>query len=360
MSGPLVLPARSLVLHRVQLPLLHPMTSAHGTVSVRDVVLVEWRAHDGVIGWGECPTLPDASYSGESTDDAWAALAGGLASAALGGAVPDAPDNPMAAGALRDAGLDAALRSQGRSLVEHAGGSRRPLPMCRVAGIGDGGAELELGPGEALRKFKVTPETVGRLAEIRELHPSLPMAADANGSFPDAAALPDWLDDVALVYLEQPFPADDLAAHVALRAGSRTPVALDESLRDVAAIRRVIEAGAADVLSVKPARLGGAQAAIEALDLALASGTAAFVGGMLETGVGRATAAAVATHPGATLPTDLGPSARYFARDVVEPVLASDRGLLVREGPGIGVAPDPVMLHDITVERVELGLRSGG
>jgi len=356
----------SVVLHRVRVPLLQPMRSAHGTVDVRDVVLVEWRRPDGATGWGECPTLPDAGYSGETTDDAWADLTGGLALGALAGGALTAERHPMATGALRDARLDASLRAEGRSLLDELGGVRRPLPMCRVSGLPAGadsrrsgsaggvGLDARLAPGEVLRKFKITPDTAERLVGVRQQHPDLPMAADANGSFAGVDAMPPWLDELGLVYLEQPFAAGRLDAHAQLRARWRTPVALDESVPDAAALGRAIDADALDLVSVKPARLGGAANAVQVLEMAAAAGLRAFVGGMLETGVGRATAAAVAAHPAATFPTDLGPSGRYFARDVTAPIVAGDAGLLVPDGPGIGREPDPVTLDDMTWQRIEV------
>jgi O-succinylbenzoate synthase len=328
------------------------------------VVLVEWRRADGAVGWGECPTLSTAGYSDETTDVAWTALSDGLAAAALAAAAlgvdlhegaPASTTSPMAAGALADAALDARLRSEGRSLVDELGGVPRALPMCRVAGVGTiDESAVHLAPGEVLRKFKVTPATIERLVEVRRRHPDLPMAADANGSFASADDLPPWLDDVCLVYLEQPCPAGDLAAHARIRGRFATPIALDESLGGVPALERAVDAGALDVVSVKPARMGGVLAGLEALRLAARAGLDAFVGGMLETGVGRATAAALAAHPAATLATDLGPSSRYFERDVTEPVVATADGLVVPDRVGCGREPEPDLLRAATVDRVEI------
>ena len=53
-----------------------------------------------------------------------------------------------------------------------------------------------------------------------------------------------------------------------------------------------------------------------------------FVGGMLETGVGRAGAVALAALDACTWPTDLGPSDWYFEADLTEPIVAGDDGRL--------------------------------
>ena len=80
-----------------------------------------------------------------------------------------------------------------------------------------------------------------------------------------------------------------------------------------------------------------------------------FVGGMLEMGVGRAAALAVAALPGCTLPTDLGPSLSYYDQDITEP-LGLDAGgrILVPDGPGIGRTPIPAHLEAAAVDRLLL------
>ena len=52
--------------------------------------------------------------------------------------------------------------------------------------------------------------------------PDLPLAADANGSLAgvEPAELARWLDPLQLRYVEQPYPADDLASPAELRRRS--------------------------------------------------------------------------------------------------------------------------------------------
>jgi len=64
-----------------------------------------------------------------------------------------------------------------------------------------------------------------------------------------------------------------------------------------------------------------------------------WVGGMLETGIGRAQNVAFASLPGITLPCDISATDRYFRQDITEPpfVLNADSTLNVPQGFGIGV-----------------------
>ncbi len=358
-------PLSSLHLYRVQLALRAPLVAAHGTESVRDVVLARWTGDGGVSGWGECPTLSTFGYADEITDTAWRFLCDTVGPVVdQTGDLPRVEGAPMAMGALRDAQLDARLRAAGRSLVDFVGGPTAPSAVATTRVVGIDAAEI---PAGATRiKVKVTPADVDRLRTIRDRHPELELAADANGSFRSADDVPGWIDDLGLLYVEQPLPPAQLDGLAELTARLETPVALDESVTDLRSLREVIDAGALRVLSLKPARVGGVERAIELADVAAAAGLYGFVGGIRETGVGRATALALATHPACTLTTDLGPSDRYFERDITEPIEAVRAGsgsagdggemLVVPDGVGIGREPDPVRLAGCTVDEAAFGL----
>jgi O-succinylbenzoate synthase len=333
--------AERLTAFRIHLPLRRPFRSAHGTESVRDVILVRCRTGDDVEGWGECPTLSHPGYAGETTDVAWSALVGG------------GPLGPMASGAVADARLDARLRRDGVSLAQHLGAARGSSPTCHVVDL-DGA----MPPGGVV-KVKATPSTIGRLREVREQVGSRLMAIDGNGSFDSLDQVPPWLGELGLAYVEQPFPPGREAEARALASAAGAPLALDESIGSVADLERLAVAG--DVVNVKPARLGGVDAAMAVATRAREVGVRAFVGGMLETGIGRAVAVGLACRGERTwaFPTDLGPSSRYFDRDVCDPIVGGPDGVDVRAptGPGIGRTPDPGRLAAVTVATAELPSR---
>ncbi len=348
--------ALSLHLFRVRLPLVTPLVGAHGVESIRDVILARWTGRGGTAGWGECPTLSTFGYSDEITDTAWRFLCDVVGPVIeRTGDLPNVEGAPMAMGAVRDARLDARLRADDRSLVDLVGGGRDVVPTTRVIGLA-----AEVPDGATRIKVKVTPDGLARLRSIRVAHPRLELAVDANGSFASADDVPPWIDELGLMYLEQPLPPADVDGLARLRSRLATPIALDESVVDLRSLRRVIDAGALDVLSLKPARVGGVERAVELAEAAAAAGIGAFVGGMLETGVGRATALALATHPACTLPTDLGPSARYFESDLTQPIVSArlddgTDGVAVPVGPGIGRHPDPGRLAACTVDEATFG-----
>jgi o-succinylbenzoate synthase len=364
-------PAR-LRLVRVRVPLRRPHRSARSAQDHRDSVLVGWTTPDGVEGWGECPTLSSPGYVGGSTDEAWSALVTRLAPAVLAGRPPDVVGAVAAGAALADAALDARLRAAGVSLAAHLGAVRRSLPRTTV--LADAGlaasevvaraVEARAG-GASMVKVKAGPGAgVDTVAAVVAALGADSVAADANGAFGDAPAGPRVplaadvarLDGLGLVYVEQPWGPGCTWEELAAGAGRlSTPVALDESLVSVGDVATALRTGAAEVVSVKPARLGGVAAAAAAVGEATRRGADAFVGGMFELGVGRAAAAAVAALDGCTLPTDLGPSSQYVVDDVCEPVVVDAAGrLVVPDGHGIGRTPDEAALRTAAVDRVEL------
>lgn len=350
-----------LELRRVRLALREPFVAAHGTEHDREVVLVHAIGHDGRHGWGECVALSAPTYTAETTSTAWRALRDVLAPGFLSGSRVVAAEHPMAWTALETALVDLELRRTGRTLVAALGAEPRLLDACAVVGLHATvddtvrAVARRVERGHRSVKLKIEPgRDLDRLLAVRSTYPDLGLAVDANGSYASAdRAQLARIAALGLLYIEQPLPAADLDALAALAPHLAAPVALDESVGSPADLDRAIAAGAGTVVNVKPGRVGGLAASLAVLARAHGAGLAAFVGGMLETGVGRATALAVASLDACTLPTDLGPSSRYFADDVTAPIELVEAGRLrVPDGPGIGVVPRMDRLDAVTVDRV--------
>jgi O-succinylbenzoate synthase len=164
---------------------------------------------------------------------------------------------------------------------------------------------------------------------------SIALVADANGSF----AVEDLdtlrvLDGAGLACLEQPLPADDLVGSARVAAALVTPICLDESIGSPGDAAAAIALGACSVVNVKAARVGGLAAAKRVHHVCAAAGVACRIGGMLETGIGRAAAVALGALPGFTVPGDLAATDRYWAEDITAPFVLDDHGHLpVPDGP---------------------------
>jgi O-succinylbenzoate synthase len=354
----------------VELPLVRPFRVSFGTSTGKRCVLARVRC-GGVDGWGEC-VADDGfpGFSGEWDEGAWTLLRDLLGPALL--AADDVSSdtvedrlrfvrgNPMAKATLIDAVLDAELREADRSLASWLGGDKRAVACGVSLGITDTTDELRaqvdehLAQGYLRIKLKIMPGTdVERVRAIREDHRDIALSVDANAAYrPEDLDVFRALDELDLLMIEQPLHHEDLVRHAALQAELRTPICLDESIRSAADAAAAIELEACRIVNIKQGRVGGVLEARRVHDVASAAGVPVWCGGMLETGIGRATNLGLAALPGFTLPGDTSASARYFPEDLTEPfVLRPDGTMLVPEGPGIGVEPRAERLAACTVRR---------
>jgi O-succinylbenzoate synthase len=337
-------PPATLEFHRVHVPLRRPHRSAHGEERTRESILVRWTHADGTVGWGECPALTGTGYVTESTDRAWDALCGTIGPATARGDLVPAEvvrSHPASTAAMADARLDAVLRSQGRSLADLWSAARRVAGTTVLAMVGEPPevvaerAAEAVSLGAAMVKVKAVVGSAAPLVRaVLDAVGSTPVAVDLNGSSGDpGGGWPPDLDELVqlpLAYLEQPFdPSVPDGSWVRLAGRGTVRLAVDESADSPDSIERMVRSGAAAVVSVKPARLGGVVAAGAAAGRARALGAQVFVGGMFELGVGRSSALALAAADPTDLPTDLGPSDRYVAEDVTEAIVADRTGRIV-------------------------------
>jgi o-succinylbenzoate synthase len=146
---------------------------------------------------------------------------------------------------------------------------------------------------------------------------SIPLTVDANGAYewPDHQPNLRAIDDLGLLYIEQPLAPDELVGHARLGQQLSTPVCLDETLRDARAARQIVELAGPRVWNIKVHRLGGLTEVSRVYGIAQGYGAALWAGTMPESGIGSQAALAAAAMPGFVFPSDLEPSTRWFGLD---------------------------------------------
>ena len=291
--------------HRsVTLRLPEPFTISRGTDETADVVWVELRAN-GVIGHGE--GAPIERY-GESAESALAFLeeSGDLlgddpfALEEIGGRLAAHPGEMAAKSAL-----DAALHDLCGKLVG--------LPVWRLLGL------PQLGPPTSWTIWLGDPDDMARRAE--RAHPlfrrlklklggrdgldiervrsvrsvtALPLMVDVNEYWEPEEALENVaaLADLDVEYVEQPLPAGHPAG-ARLRREARLPIYLDEDCHTLGDIRECAERGHG--VNIKLAKSGGIREAVKMAASARSLGLGVMLGCMLESGLGIAAGAQVAS-----------------------------------------------------------------
>lgn len=327
-------------------PLLRPFTTAAGSIDERRIVLVG-RGEAEFTGWGEAAPYPGVTT--DTVDGVWASLTGET----------DAL-TPSASAALEQADADLAARRGGQPLWATLGGTARPLLSSVSVGLGEDPVERLEATGAGSVKLKIGPgDDVRRVAVVRDAVADAVIGVDGNGSYSwDGRDALLELDRFDVAYVEQPFPSEDLASHARLREEVLSDVVLDEPIDSVEAAVAAVEAGAADVIAVKPGRIGLA-ASRTIHDLALAAGLRVKASGLVETAVGRAHTLAVATLPGA-VHSDLADDTWFLEVTTGQPRTAVANGwVTVSDAPGIGIEPDLAALAPYVV-REATATRPGG
>jgi O-succinylbenzoate synthase len=194
-------------------------------------------------------------------------------------------------------------------------------------------------------KIKIKPGwDIEVLNEIRREYPDIMLTVDANSAYRLEKHLHILrkLDEYNLLYIEQPLQHHDLIGHMKLQREIETPICLDESIKDSHKAWEAIEIGATRVINIKPGRVGGITESKKIHDIAKENGIPVWIGGMLETGIGRAHNVSLATLENVKYPSDISASERYYEKDIItEPFkLEKDSKLSVKEGIGIGIEID--------------------
>jgi len=348
---------------RTPLEMVTPLRTSDGNHESRLATLIEVRDSDGFVGWGENVAPAGVAYVDESTDDSLKATCELIAPLLAGRDVdvfemlPESwwgvSGHHFAKHAVESAVWDLYARRESRSLRDVLGGTRSSISPGVVVGIADTVEETvsevqqRIAEGYGRVKIKIAPgRDVDVLRAIRSAcGDDLLLQADANAAYSDSDfELLCSFDEFNLQFIEQPFALSDLQSHAELSRRSHTAVCLDESICTVDELLTALEMDACSVVNIKPSRVGGIGAAVQMHHILKSRGIDAWVGGMLESGIGRASCLALASLPGFTMTPDLSASSRYFASDITAPFELVNGEIQVPTGPGIGVQPLPEVL----------------
>jgi O-succinylbenzoate synthase len=368
-------PIERVGLAQLQVPFktLHP--SGSGQVQVRQSILVAVETAGGFVGLGECAPAPI-----EATDAMirrlWDELAGRVVPALMGHEVASFESieeiargwegvHPSASAGGETALWD--LLGQGRheSLAELLGASEARIEAGVESALSVGLAptvvdllraiEPHLSEGYQQIMLAIAPGRDLEFVEaVAQHHPELLLAVDAGGRFDRShAEVFRRLDEALPLWIEAPYPPEDLDGLVALQAELVTPISLDA--RHAEAIRR----GACRMARVSIQDAGGLGPARALHDFCRQHGVGCWVATGPELGVGLTQAIHLATLPNCKDPIDATPPARWYTDDVVVPAIEFDAPgrFLVPTRPGLGHLLDPLKVrrHQVRHQQWSIG-----
>ncbi|GAA5154345.1 mandelate racemase/muconate lactonizing enzyme family protein [Amycolatopsis dongchuanensis] len=258
-------------------------TDATQTFVRQETILVRIETDDGLSGTGYSYTigtggravlsmLRDHLVEGLLGADArdveaiWARLLGSTRATAIGVLTS------LALAAVDTALWDLRCLRAGEPLWRLAGGAHERLPVYDTEGgwlhlttdelVANARAAKAAGFRGA--KFKVgkptAREDAERLAAVREaVGADWEIMVDANQSLTAAEAIrrARTYEPLDIAWFEEPLPADDVAGHGRLARSTSVPVAVGESVYSVGQFAEYLAAGAAGIVQVDVARIGG-------------------------------------------------------------------------------------------------------
>lgn len=351
-------------LHPIYLPFVEPLRTSFGQEPFKAAILIELTTTNGIIGWGEACTEIAPGYGAETMATGLHVLDNFLAPELVGKTIESPLEVPAllhgtrgnhhAKAGIEGAVWDAFAKANDMRLADlfahyapegHTSRNQawvgvsigiQPTHEATIAII-----QKRLNQGYARIKLKIAPGWDVELAQaVRAALPDVMLMLDANSAYSlaDIEHLKQ-LDDFNLLMIEQPLGHDDIYEHSKLQPHLKTPVCLDESVKNVNDLKLALELGACRILNLKPARVGGFTESLKIYNVCVEYHLPLWIGGMLETGVGRAQNVAFASLPAVTLPCDISATDRYFNPDIADPAFVLGEGsmLAVPDGYGIGV-----------------------
>lgn len=352
-----------------------PQRTGVATYTKLATTLVEIRADDGSVGYGECL----ARYSPRI----WAAIVDDLLAPLVLGADPFDTER-LWTSMFRDlrsfsghsrgmlvegiAGVDIALwdlkaRALNLPLYRLLGGAARTRLAAYASSVMQDGLETmvndaaaQVGRGFRAIKIKVGAGVAADAACVaairREVGDHIDLMLDANGAYGagDAIELARRVEEYRITWLEEPVVADDLDGYERIRTATGIPLAAGEAEFTRFGVRDLLARRAIDVLQPDVARSGGISETMKMISLA----SAHHVAYAPHVGFSAAVCVAATLHLAAAAPNFQTYECIYTANPLREqlttspvgsPDLLVDGMIPVPEGPGLGIELDPDALR---------------
>lgn len=327
-----------------------PVTAASQRHATRAHLFLELEI-DGVHGLGEISPQPSALHGDPGVDDVLEELCHvtlrqladiidreGVAPrwtrvAHLAGS--RAQSTPASA-LLEMALLDVDLRTQGLTLDDQWA-PRFATPTQLTVSLLDDEPWGRLDQAQQVRaKVSTLDVPAHRWEKLAQF--DVPVLLDFNCSAPDIDGVVRLLarahDVVPVSAVEQPFAPGNVIEHARLAERIDVAVSLDEGVRHRRDLEQIARYRAAQMICVKPARVGGYAPARTMIARAQDLGLGVYLGGFFESALARGVNRALARHF-LTLPSDIAPTRFESSEGVLTPV----RG-------GCGYLPGPDLVDE--------------
>lgn len=308
---------KEIIIHPLRMPLVHPykLSNAYGVLDASDQIYVEIRTDEGITGWGE--GNPWAGFSGDIAESVVCILQKLIGPALIGkdptniNRIHSEMDaliagNKMAKAAIDMACYDILGKALNAPVHQILGGKKRETIRCfwSIGGStpAESAAEVlsikQQGYWGCMIKIGTDYKNdIDRTIAVRDaVGGEFPLIADANQGWDYDTALRygKGVENVNLLFYEQPVKAWDIASLAKLRRNLKMPISADEGVSTIQEAMALVKAEACDVFSIKTSKQGGIMPAKRICEYATENGIQLFFNSMIEGGLTQAASLNVA------------------------------------------------------------------
>ena len=344
---------------KVSIPLKTPFKTALRRVDTAEDLIVQVRADDGSVGYGNAPAT--VVITGDSHESVAAAILHTIGPKLVGRDIDDreailqAIQSAMVHNTSAKAALDMAVHDlfgqrYGMPLHRFFGGARCRVVSDLTVSVNEPtvmAADARRAVAAGYRHIKVKvgldgAEDFRRVQAVRQaVGPDISIRLDANQGWKpkEAVRLIRRMEDAGLdiELVEQPVAAWDFEGLKQVTDHVDTDVMADESAFSLRDVFRLLSMRACDLINVKLMKAGGLGPAAKIAALAESAGVGCMMGCMLESKVGITAAAALSAGRTVFVKNDLD-AADLMASDPVEGGISYEANeLVLPERPGLGI-----------------------
>ena len=373
----------SIKAHQLAVPLVHPyvLSKEYGVYSTATPVIVEIVTDDGVVGYGECDPWP--LFTGDSAEVSMTITEKHLGPMLIGAdptnineihRLMDAiiRNQHMTKSAIDMACYDIWGKSVGTPVHKLLGGKRRDSMRCMWSA---GGATPEEAAASILESKKLgyygsmlkvgTADykmDVAKMKAVREaVGDDFPIICDANQGWDISTAIKfcKEVEDCNVLFFEQPLQSWDVEGMAEVRRSINIPLSADEGVATIQDARKLVEAHAVDIFSVKVSKNGGIAPAKEICKYAAVNGIKVFFNSMIEEGITEA----ASLHIGVTTENIVeGIGHAYFSPlrldgdicDYYKQIHPEHGITTITDKPGLGIELDIKQMEKYTVGSITI------
>lgn len=299
----------SIKAHELAVPLVHPyvLSKEYGVYSTATPVIVEVATDEGIVGYGESDPWP--LFTGDSAEVTMTIIEKHLGPMLLGAdptnineihRLMDAiiRNQHMTKAAIDMACYDILGKSINTPVHKLLGGKRRDAMKCMWSAGGNTPEEAaeqileskRLGYNGCMIKVGTADwrnDVAKTIAVRKAVGDDFALIADANQGWDINTAIKycQAVKDCGLLFFEQPLQSWDVEGMAEVRRKISLPLSADEGVATIQDARKLIDAHAVDIFSVKVSKSGGIAPAKEICKYAAVNGIKVFFNSMIEEGV---------------------------------------------------------------------------